>query len=510
MLVRDFLEQSVEAHPDQEALIADGARLTYADLEQRSNRLANALRALGIAPGDRVLTLLPNSVEAVVGINGALKASATFSVINETTKPPKMAHLLRDSGATALITDRRQFLKLQDRLGSVDVPILIVVDAAGDGDAPSLVDGGIHDFDALLAAAEPTRPPRLATPDDLACLIYTSGSTGGPKGVMCGHDNVVFASWSIITYLENEPDDVIINGLPLSFDYGLYQLLMAMRFGGTLVLQRSFAFPAATLKAIEAERVTGLPGVPTFFSLLLQLDLGGFDLSSLRYLTNTAAALPPSHILELRAAFPGIRLYSMYGLTECKRALYLPPAELDERPGSVGVPIPGTEAWLVDDEGARLGAGSEGELVVRGDHVMRGYWRDAELSAATFRPGSEAGERHLYTGDIMRTDAAGRFYFVARRDDLIKCRGEKVWPKEVETVIYQIPGVTHVAVVGEPDPVLGQRVKAIVVSTRESLAPADVVRHCRSRLEDFMVPTAVEFRDSLPVSPSGKISKANL
>ena len=208
---------------------------------------------------------------------------------------------------------------------------------------------------------------------------------------MSDHSNVVFAAQSIIGYLRNVPEDIVINVLPLSFDYGLYQLLMTFAFGGTLVLEKSFAFPAAILKRIETERVTGLPGVPTIFSMLLQMDLAQFDLSSLRYLTNTAAALPESHIRRIRDGFPQATLYSMYGLTETKRTLYLPPDELERRPGSVGIPIPGTKAWVEDAQGNRLGPGRVGELVVRGRHVMRGYWEAPEATSQRFRPGFAPG-----------------------------------------------------------------------------------------------------------------------
>jgi len=226
----------------------------------------------------------------------------------------------------------------------------------------------------------------LNAEDDLACLIYTSGSTGQPKGVMSEHRNVVFASGSIIQYLENTESDIVLAVSPLSFDYGLYQLLMTFRFGGTLVLENSFAFPSLVLQRIAEERVTVFPACRLFFSLLLAQDLDAFDLSSLRYLTNTAAALPPSHVLELCKKFPHAKLFSMYGLTETKRTLYMPPDKLEQRPGSVGIPIPGTETWLEDDEGRRLGAGKVGELVVKGPHVMRGYWEILTRRRNVFAP----------------------------------------------------------------------------------------------------------------------------
>jgi acyl-CoA synthetase (AMP-forming)/AMP-acid ligase II len=325
---------------------------------------------------------------------------------------------------------------------------------------------------------------------------------------MSDHQNVVFASGSIIEYVGNVESDVVIDVLPLSFDYGLYQVLMTFRFGGTLVLERSFTYPAAVLGTMEREGVTGFPGVPTIFAVLLQMDLSSFDLSRLRYLTNTAAALPVSHIQDIRKKFPGATLFSMYGLTETKRTLYLPPEQLDVRPGSVGIPIPGTEAWMVDAEGARLGRGSTGELVVRGRHVMRGYWEAPDATAARFRPGPIPGERLCYTGDVFRTDQEGFFYFVGRKDDIIKTRGEKVSPKEVEDVLYALPGVVEAAVVGEPDPILGQAVKAILVVRGAELTTDEVLAHCRRHLEDLMVPRLVEFRDELPKTSSGKIQRS--
>jgi len=327
---------------------------------------------------------------------------------------------------------------------------------------------------------------------------------------MSDHSNVVFAASSITSYLGNREDDIVIDVLPLSFDYGLYQLLMVFKFGGTLVLEQSFAYPAAILKRIEQERVTGFPGVPTIFAMLLQMDLTPYDLSSIRYLTNTAAALPPSHIQQIRTKFPWATLYSMYGLTETKRTLYLPPDQLDKRPGSVGIAIPGTEVWLEDEEGHRLSPGQTGELVVRGRHVMRGYWGDPITTAVRYRPGTIPGERVCYTGDLFRMDEEGYLYFVARKDDIIKSRGEKVAPKEVETVLYSLKGILEVAVIGVPDPILGQAVKAFIVTDGSTMTEADVLAHCRAHLEDFMIPKLVEFRDQLPKTSSGKIKKIEL
>jgi long-chain acyl-CoA synthetase len=510
VLVHEFLEESAERFPDKPALICDGRRLTYRQIEQDANRVANGLLDAGVQRGDRVVVWLPNSVEAVLAIFGILKAGATFVVVNATTKPDKLVYILNDCGATCLFAPSRQANEMAPLMEGVPSLMLGLLCGKGAGDGAADHEN-LLSFGDLLAVSPPERPRCPSIDLDLACLVYTSGSTGDPKGVMSTHANVAFAASSIVQYLENVPDDILINVLPLSFDYGLYQLLMTFQFGGTLVLERSFAYPAVALKQIERERVTGLPGVPTLFAVLLQMDLSRFDLSSLRYLTNTAAALPVEHIQKLREAFPWARLYSMYGLTECKRTLYLPPEELDRRPGSVGIAIPGTEAWVEDEDGRRLGPGEVGELVVRGSHVMQGYWNKPEATAVRYRPGRYPAERLLHTDDLFRMDADGFFYFVGRQDDIIKSRGEKVAPKEVESALYRLPGVVEAAVIGVPDDLLGEAIKAFVVCSPDvELEARDVIRHCRQHLEDFSVPQAVEFRTSLPKTASGKIQKRAL
>jgi acyl-CoA synthetase (AMP-forming)/AMP-acid ligase II len=347
---------------------------------------------------------------------------------------------------------------------------------------------------------------------DLAMIVYTSGSTGFPKGVMMTHQNVVSAATSITAYLESAADDVVLSVLPLAFDYGLYQALMCAKVGATLVLEKSFTYPAVLLDKLRRERVTGLPLVPTVAAVLLQLkDLAPGAFPDLRYITNTAAALPPAHIARLQELFPATKIYSMYGLTECKRCTYLPPAQLSVRPGSVGIAIPGTEAYVVDEAGRKVPHGVTGELVIRGGHVMKGYWGDPQASERALRPGPFPWEKVLYTGDLFRTDEEGYLYFVARKDDIIKSRGEKVSPKEVENVLYELAGVREAAVVGVPDAVLGMAIKAVVSADPDAgLTERDVIRHCAKRLEDFMVPKSVEFRDGLPKSANGKISRSQV
>jgi long-chain acyl-CoA synthetase len=506
MLVHEFLTSTARRLPRKAALVCDKRRVTFAELDEMTNRLANALVDQGVRRGDRVAIHLPNSIEAVVGIFATLKAGGTFVVINASTKRDKLRRILDHCRAKALLMEARKGAEdPADLLG--EVPSLTLCVLCGPSKPP--VGAHVRGFDEVLSSASATPLPLLNIDLDLACLIYTSGTTGEPKAVMCDHSNVEFASTSVMDYLDWREGDVVLGMLPLSASYGLYQPLMSIRSGGTVVLERSFLYPALILQRIEEERITALPGVPMVFATLLAMDRSAFDLSSLRYMTNAAAALAPSHIRELQTAFPDVLFYSMYGQTETKRTFYLPPDQLASRADSVGIPIPGTEAWIEDEAGRRLGPGETGELVVRGRHVMRGYWESPEATAERFRPGTVPGERFCYTGDLFRTDEEGYFYFVSRMDDIIKCRGEKVAPKEVEDVLHMIPGVTA-AVVGVPDPIAGQVVKAFIASPGDSLTEAQVIAHCRRYLEDFKVPKYVEFRSELPMTLSGKVTKIDL
>jgi len=509
MLLHQPFEQTAARTPDKVALVADGRRFTYAQLDAQATAWAAALQQRGVRRGDRVATLLDNSAEAVVALYAALKCGAVAMPVNPLTKRDKLAYLLNDARASALVAHAPLAPEFLAALASNQSVQCCWVVGAADG--------------AEFADARCGPPPSAATPapalsppptidQDLAGIIYTSGSTGEPKGVMLTHLNMVSAARSISGYLGMGAGDTVLCVLPLAFDYGLYQALMTFLVGGTLVLERSFAFPVKVLETMARERVTIFPGVPTVFSMLMNLKtLRDHPLPALRKITNTAAALSEEHIRQLRSLFPQALLYSMYGLTECKRVTYLPPEQLDIRPTSVGRGMPNEEVWLVDEEGRRLPDGATGELVIRGSNVMRGYWEKPRQTAERLRPGPIPGELILYSGDIFRTDAEGYLYFVARKDDIIKSRGEKVSPREVEDVLYGIPGVLEAAVVGVPDPLLGEAVKAFVtLKAGVQMTERDVIRHCLSKLENFMAPKHVAFVDELPKTDTGKIKKTGL
>lgn len=503
MRYEGLLHAAARRAPGKTALVTTTRRLTWSEFDRDVRALAAGLEDLGVAREDRVLVFMDNCWEAAVSIFAVLEAGATFSPVNPSTKADKLAWIIDDCRPSVMLTLGRLLPVVEEARRLASHPAAVVATSGGSPAARA----GVVDFAAVSATA-PRPIDHRGIDVDLAMLVYTSGSTGRPKGVMMTHRNIEAAATSITTYLEMTSEDVVLCVLPISFDYGLYQLLMTVKLAATLVLEKSFAFPQAIFERIREEGVTGLPLVPTMAAMILQI--GGLEpdfLPSVRFLTNTAAALPVEHIARLRTLFPAARLYSMYGLTECKRCTWLPPSELERRPGSVGIAIPGTEAVVVDDDGRPVPPGVVGELTIRGPHVMQGYWENEPATAERLRPGSRPWEKVLWTGDLFRADEEGFLWFVGRRDDIIKTRGEKVAPKEVEAVLHAHPGIAEAVVTGVPDPILGEAIAAMVVLADPSLTARDVIRHCSVRLEDFMVPKIVEIRTSLPKTDSGKISR---
>ena len=510
-LLREGLLASAARQPDKIALVVEGQPYRYGELQDAAMRLAGRLREEGVRPGDRVAIYMDNTWPCIVSIYAVLLAGGVFFVVNPQTKAEKLCYVLEDSEARALLTDWHLAGNFIPAVAGLDAPDFLVV--SGENRSASRVEGKrVLEFADVLSGSEPLAEPVPVLPNDLAALIYTSGSTGDPKGVMQTHQSMVFAAWSLIEYLRLSASDRILLVLPLAFDYGLYQLLMAMKLGATLVVERSFTFPARIYERMRQEDVTVFPAVPTIFSMLVSGHRKqALSFPSVRRITNTAAALPEALLGDLKEIFPNALIYKMYGLTECKRVSYLEPELIDEKPDSVGKAIPGTEVFLLKDNGELAAPGEEGVLHVRGPHVMLGYWRKPELTEKMLKPGRLPGERVLCTHDLFRMDEEGFLYFVSRTDDIIKTRGEKVSPIEVENTIMQMDDVREAAVVGVADGTLGSALHAFVVPQGETgLLDRKVRKHCAERLENFMVPQKVHIVAELPRSANGKIDKKRI
>ena len=512
-LLADLIFHSAHRHPDRPALAYRDQRLSYGDLATAVEQAARGFVGLGLARGERVGIYLEKRFENVVSMFAAAAAGGVFVPINPLLKPPQVAYLLRDCNVRVLVTSPERLRLLAPILAEChDLRHILCVPGDGAPPAGMTVVPWEGAFQALGEGAQPHR----VIDADMAAILYTSGSTGHPKGVVLSHRNLITGARSVAAYLGNHADDRLLCALPLSFDYGLSQLTTAFLAGAEAVLI-NYLLPRDMISAVARYAITGLACVPPLWVQLAQLDWPDEARRSLRYATNSGGSMPRATLNALRARLPDTEIFLMYGLTEAFRSTYLPPAELDRRPDSIGKAIPNAEILVVRDDGELCGPGEPGELVHRGAQVALGYWNDAERSAERFRPlpGREAAiaapEMAVWSGDTVRADEDGFLYFVGRRDDTIKTSGYRVSPTEVEEVVYGSGGVGEAAVLGLPHPILGQGIVAVVTSPEGGEIDTDaVLAACRSALPAFMVPQRLVTRAALPRTPNGKIDRREL
>jgi acyl-CoA synthetase (AMP-forming)/AMP-acid ligase II len=507
-LLQDSLIFSAAEFPAKTALVVEGVPYSYEQLLTCAQRFASFLQYHGLKRGDRVAIYMDNTWPCAVAIYGALLAGGVFLVINPQTKSDKLLYILNDSQATAFVSDGHLTGVFSDVLGNA-VSVQTIICSGKQPHADTLV---IHPFDNCIAEHQNIFYDNKTISPDLAALIYTSGSTGDSKGVMMTHRSMVFTAGSLIQYLRLNSSDRIINVLPFAFDYGLYQLLMAVRLGATLVLERSFTYPALVINRIQSEQITVFPGVPTIYMTLIGMhNRNPLCFPSVTRITNTAASLPSEIVPKLKEIFPNALVFRMYGLTECKRVCYLEPELIDKKPESVGKAIPGTEVFVLNEHSEPVKPGETGILYVRGDHVMVGYWNKPALTNEMIKEGKLPGERILCTHDFFSIDEDGCLYFKGRSDDIIKTRGEKVSPIEVENCLYGISGIREAAVIGVSDSLLGEAIQAFIALESDSkLTEKEIKAICLSKLENFMVPKDIIFLPELPKTATGKIQKKAL
>ena len=486
---------------DCPAIVEEAERLTYGGFRARVAALARRLRDLGLAPGDRVAILLPKSIRECVAIFAVSAAGGVFVPIHPSLRPRQVHHIVADSGARVLLTDAAHAAGLEGALD--DCPGLRVL---AEEIGPPEETG--EDAAAL--------PPGEPAPDGLAAILYTSGSTGLPKGVMLSHANLIAGTRIVRTYLGIGPGDRILSVLPFSFDYGLNQLLTSVEQGARIVLLTP-RLGDDVVRALEAHRITALAGVPTLWTLLTRAapHLAKADLSALRTITNSGGSLALPTIERLRARLPHTAIVLMYGLTEAFRSTYLPPHEIDRRPDSIGRAIPETDIFALTPEGRRARPGEPGILHHRGPTVSMGYWKRPEDTARVLvpdpfpPPGTEPG-LVCRSGDLVMEDADGFFRFIGREDTMIKTQGFRVSPTEVEAALMETGAFRAAAVIGLPDPSLGQRIHAVTVPAEGAPGTADVLQRLRTALAPHLVPRTIEAVAALPTTPNGKVDYKRL
>jgi acyl-CoA ligase (AMP-forming) (exosortase A-associated) len=511
-LLPDLLFQSANVHAGRTALVDRERRVSYSQLAALVDAVAGGLLSLGLQRGDRVAVLLPKRIEKVASLIGAMRAGAIAVPMNTLLRAPQVAHILRDCGVTVLVTSAARLPDLAAEPGSLaGLRAIVVVDEA------PVVPAFLPDVIpwAQLVAAGPATPHRVIDAD-VAALFYTSGSTGKPKGVIISHRNLVTGARSVAAYLENSAEDRILALLSLSFDYGFSQVTTAFLVGACAVLL-DYRLPQEVIKVIEQERVTGLGGVPPIWIQLAEQSWPASTADTLRYITNSGGAMPATTLARLRAALPRTRVYLMYGLTEAFRSTYLPPEELDRRPGSIGMAIPSAEILVLRPDGTPCAPNEPGELVHRGDLVALGYWGDPKGTAERFRPiparapGMTRPESAVWSGDIVRRDAEGFLYFIGRRDEMIKTSGYRVSPTEVEEEAHLTGLVKDAVALGVPHERLGQAIVLVVSPAPGANADSEsLLEMLRPRLPRYMVPTLIDWREALPRTPNGKFDRALL
>lgn len=514
-LVHHMLRTSAARSPSKEALVHGEERFTYAEVSARIASLASGLREAGLRRGERVGIHLEASIAQVMSIFGVSRAGGVFVPANAQLFPEQVSHIARDCGLSALITTAAKLETLLPVLPDIPSLRFLVVVANGVSVPVPLP---VYDFSIMTNGRPNASLADWGIETDLAAILYTSGSTGKPRGVMLSHANLIAGASIVSTYLRITPSDRILAVLPFSFDAGLNQLTTAFQQGGTLVLI-NFTFAKQIVDTLAKEKITGLAGVPTFWSLLAQPSstLRKNPPPTLRYITNTGGAMPQTVLQTLRAGLPETKIFLMYGLTEAFRSTYLPPEELDRRPTSMGKAIPNTEILVINDEGRLCKPGEIGELVHRGPTVSLGYWGNREATDRVLRPNPllppEIGNRELvcYSGDLVKMDEEGFLYYVGRRDAMIKSSGYRISPTEVEEVVFQSGQARHAAAIGIPDDMLGQAVKVfIVLRDGESWDPNALLNFCAENMPRYMVPRYVEVLDELPKTSSGKIDYPSL
>jgi len=495
-----LLRQTAEAHPDLIALAFYDKQISYSDLWRQVNQMARGLRSLGLQKGDRVMLMLPNCPAYVISYYGTLRAGGIVTQVNPLYTEREVRFLAEDSGASVLIVADALHDRVRNVAQELGLRHVIVAELTG---GVTLSPGAVFLRD-LLAAAPAAELDVAIEPEDVAVLQYTGGTTGRPKGAMLTHRSLVANAFQVTARDQTQPGEArVLLILPLFHVYGMMVMNVGLKRGSRLVLLPRFEIDQV-MRAIRDHRITDFPGVPTMYVAVLNYpNAEEYGISTIRNISTGGAAMP----VEVMEAFVnrfGATINEGYGLSEASAVTHSNPTHDPSlrKPGSIGIPIPGTDARIVDLEtGTRvLGPGEEGELCIRGPQIMAGYWNRPEENRAALRDG------WLYTGDIAKMDEDGYFYIVDRKKDMIIVSGFNVYPREIEEVLYEHTAVLEAAVIGVPDPYKGEVPKAfIALKAGAEVQEAEILDFCRERLAPYKVPKQIEFRAQLPKSAVGKL-----
>jgi long-chain acyl-CoA synthetase len=500
--LHSILQSATERFPQKNAFECNSETITYEQFSRDVDRLAAAMqKTLGVKKGDRVALLLGNNIAFPLALFASARAGAVSVPINKRFVAGEIAFILNNSGAGVVVVHPDNWNECSRAKRSAP-GLKHMVMACSRKATP-----GSFELDALLEESSGEPDDVDVDDNDLATIFYTAGTMGKPKGAMCTHRNIIANAMNVEAVTGITPDDRGLICVPLSHPTGCQsQLITGICTGGTSVIQSHFNADQ-TLRLIRKASITTLVGVPTIYWLLLaQMKLRNYDFGSLKNLIYGGAPASPELVRRLHETFPSLRLGNGYGLAESSSlATFLPHEYSIEKPNSVGPPVPTVEIRVVNDDGRDVPPGKIGEVLLKGPNVVDGYWQDPEATRQTFAGG------WLRTGDLGRLDKEGFLYIVDRKKDMIIRGGENIYCVEIENVLQSHPGVFEAAVVGEPDKVFGEQVKAHIVSNPGySLSMDEILDFCDEHLADFKIPKYVEFVRELPRNPAGKIDKEML
>ncbi len=494
--IRDMVETQARRHGDRIAIRYYDRDVTYRQLDEGSNRVANGLLKLGIRKGDRVCILMDNSPEFYEAYFGIIKIGAIAGPVNCWWQTGEIQYLLNDSGAVALFCDhayRGHVDKILDRTPALKHVL-----------EREATDDRFLKFEGLSAETADLVPVEIDL-DDVATIVYTSGTTGNPKGVLLTHKNILTNSWQASLLANIDENDVIMCFLPLFHVNGLVITgTSPLSKGSQIILRRNFS-ASEFWECVAKYRVSIFSGVPTVYQILLNTPgFEGLDVSSLRYGVCGAAPMPVETIRKFEETFNMI-IIEGYGLTEGTAGATANPIDGVRKIGSIGIPFAESEIRLLDEQDREVPQGEVGEICIKGDHVMKGYFNKPEDTAQTLRGG------WLHTGDMAYKDEEGYLFIVDRKKEMIIRGGENIYPKELEGIIYRHPQVMEVAVVGVPDPIYGEEVMAcLVLHPGQTLTEEAFKDWCRANMASYKVPKYVDIRTALPKNILGKILKKEL
>lgn len=507
--IHQLLEYRAESSGDDIGLVDKIVRWTYAQYNEHVGRVGALLLESGVHRGDRVMVCANNSARAAASILGAMRAGAACVPLDPEAPAKRLRHVIFDCRPRAVIVDSDGAKKLRASGWNEAIDLDICDDKSERPDDGLRRRSIWRDLQVVTAVSASHKDET----DDIGALIYTSGSTAEPKGVVEPHGCIGFATAAINAAIDNRPDDIILCGIPFSFDYGLYQIFLAIHCGATLAVTKKFNMPMAIPELLHKYGATGFPAIPYLLAMLVRSGLfERVDLPRLRYITSTGDVLSVAVVQRLRKILPQVRLYSMYGLTECKRVSVLSPQMIDDEPGSAGLPLAGTTVWIRGEDGQPVSVGQVGELVVQGPHVMAGYWGGVCDNSVRFGEDTTGSGRVLYTGDSFSMDNKGLLFFKGRRSGFIKVLGERVSLAEIEQFVCSLDGVSAAAVVGVPEPTFGRLICVFVVlDSGTSLTDQVIIETCKRELTAAMRPRLVFMTENpLPTTPNGKIDRNEL